>query len=121
MRIVFVQYGDYRTAVKNFAAGGAETYAAQRYSVDLVASLAQQHEHVSVICVNADPHDERLANGVHVQGLRLYSEVSVPELVARVAELRPTHLISRSPIRPLLRWGARSGVRTLPLLATSFP
>jgi len=38
-----------------------------------------------------------------------------------VAELRPTHLVSRSPIRPLLRWGTRSGVRTLPLLATSFP
>ncbi len=121
MRIVFVQSGDYRTAVQNFAAGGAETYAAQRYSVDLVALLAQRHEHVSVVCVNADPHDEQLANGVHVQGLRLYSQVSVPELVTRVAALRPTHLISRSPIRPLLRWGVRSGTRTLPLLATSFP
>ena len=121
MRIVFVQYGDYRVAVENFARGGEETYAAQRYSVDLVADLARKCEHVSVICVNADPYEEELANGVHARGLRLYRDVTVPELVARVAELRPTHLVSRSPIRPLLRWGTRSGVRTLPLLATSFP
>jgi glycosyltransferase involved in cell wall biosynthesis len=121
VRIVFVQYGDYRSAVENFAAGGEETYSAQRYSVDIVAELARKHEHVSVVCVNADPHEETLANGVHVQGLRLYDQVSVPELVKRVAALRPTHLISRSPIRPLLRWGTRSGARVLPLLATSFP
>src|SRR5258706_16448527 len=94
LRIVFVQYGDYRTAVENFAAGGAETYAAQRYSGDLVSELAQRHEHGAVICVNTDPHDERLGDGVHVQGLRLYSQVSVPGLVARVAAVRPTHLIS---------------------------
>jgi glycosyltransferase involved in cell wall biosynthesis len=121
VRIVFVQYGDYRVAVENFAHGGEETYAAQRYSVDLVAELARRHERVSVLCVNADAYEEELANGVHAQGLRLYREVSVPELVTRVAALRPTHLVSRSPIRPLLRWAIRSGVRTLPLLATSFP
>jgi glycosyltransferase involved in cell wall biosynthesis len=121
MRIVFVQYGDYRAAVHNFDSGGAETYAAQRYSVDLVADLVRTHESVSVICVNADPYEEHLSNGVQAQGLRLYSEVSERELVTRVAALAPTHLITRSPIRPLLRWGVRSGTRTLPLLATSFP
>jgi glycosyltransferase involved in cell wall biosynthesis len=120
-RIVFVQYGDYRAGVENFARGGEETYAAQRYSVELVAELARKHESVSVVCVNADPYEEELANGVHAQGLKLYRDVSEPELVERVAALRPTHLVSRSPIRPLLRWGTRSGVRTLPLLATSFP
>ena len=120
-RIVFVQYGDYRAAVANFAGGGEETYAAQRYSVDLVAQLAREHEQVSVICANTDPYEEKLANGVHTQGLRLYRDVSEAELVARVAALHPTHLVSRSPIRALLRWAANSGVRTLPLLATSFP
>ena len=120
-RIVFVQYGDYRTAVENFARGGEETYAAQRYSVDLVTDLARKHEHVSVVCLNSDPYEQVLPNGVHTQGLRLYRDVSEPELVARVQALRPTHLVSRSPIRPLLRWAASSGVRALPLLATSFP
>ena len=120
-RIVFVQYGDYRFAVRNFEAGGAETYAAQRYSVEIVAELAKQHELVAVVCLNADPYEERLPNKVLTQGLRLYSQVSEAELVERVAALRPTHLVSRSPIRPLLRWGIRSSVRTLPLLATSFP
>ncbi|HTO68374.1 MAG TPA: glycosyltransferase family 4 protein [Myxococcota bacterium] len=121
MHIVFVQYGDYRSTVLSFAQGGEETYAAQRYSVDIVADLARRCERVTVVCVNADPYDERLPNGVYAQGLRLYSQVSVPELVKRVAELRPTHLVSRSPIPPLLRWALRANVRTLPLLATSFP
>jgi glycosyltransferase involved in cell wall biosynthesis len=38
-----------------------------------------------------------------------------------VAAQRPTHLVARSPIAPLLRWGLERRVRTLPLLATSFP
>jgi glycosyltransferase involved in cell wall biosynthesis len=121
VRIVWVQYGDYRAGVENFARGGEETYAAQRYSIDLTTDLARTHERVSVICVNTDPYDEVLPNGVHVMGLRLYSQVSVPELVKRVAALRPTHLISRSPIPPLLRWAVQSKVQILPLLATSFP
>ena len=121
MRIVFVQYGDYRASFQNFAAGGAETYAAQKYSTEIVADLAKEHELVAVVCVNADPYEEKLPNGVVTHGLRLYKQTTEAQLVKRVAALRPTHLVSRSPIRPLLRWGIRSGVRTLPLLATSFP
>ena len=66
-RVVFVQYGDHRAGVENFARGGEETYAAQRYSIDLVTELSRKHEFVSVICVNADPYEEELANGVRVQ------------------------------------------------------
>lgn len=89
--------------------------------MDLVTDLARKHEHVSVVCLNSDPYEQELPNGVHTQGLRLYRDTSESELVERVQALRPTHLVSRSPIRPLLRWAASSGVRTLPLLATSFP
>ena len=121
MRIVFVQYGDYGAAVRNFERGGAETYAAQRYSVELVAALTRRAEYVHVICVDADPYREQLSNGVHASGMRLYKQVSESDLVAAVAREQPTHLISRSPIRPLIRWGGRNGVRTFPAFATSFP
>jgi glycosyltransferase involved in cell wall biosynthesis len=121
MRIVFVQYGDYGAAVRNFAQGGAETYAAQRYSVDFVAGLTRQAEQVSVICVDADPYSEQLSNGVRASGMRLYKQATEADLVAAVARERPTHLVSRSPIRPLIRWGGRNGVRTFPSFATSFP
>jgi hypothetical protein len=42
MRLLFVQYGgDYREAVERFAAGGGETYYAQKYSVDAVAEIGK--------------------------------------------------------------------------------
>ena len=61
MRITFVQFGDYAEAVHRFAKGGAETYYAQRYSVEFVGDLATKVEDVTVICVDAEPCDERPA------------------------------------------------------------
>lgn len=121
MRIVFVQYGDYRAAIRNFDLGGAETYAAQRYSVGQVAALAARAERVVVICVDADEYREQLSNGVWASAMRLYSRATVSDLIAAVARERPTHLIVRSPIRQLIRWGVRNDVHTFPFFATSFP
>lgn len=121
MRIVFVQFGDYRDAVRRFARGGAETYHDQRFTVDFVGSLAREAEHVCVIACGADPHDEEVPNGVHSVGMRLWKQASEADLVARIELARPTHLIARSPLLRVLRWGIRSGVRVLPLLADSFP
>jgi glycosyltransferase involved in cell wall biosynthesis len=121
MRITFVQYGDYREAWKNFERGGGETYAGQRYSVEEVRRLADQAEDVCVISVATEPYEERLSSGVRALGRRLYEVIAEAELVELVAAQRPTHLVARSPIVPLLRWGLAQGVRTLPMLATSFP
>jgi glycosyltransferase involved in cell wall biosynthesis len=121
MRITFVQYGDYREAWHNFERGGDETYAGQRYSVEEVRRLAEKAEDVCVISVAVDSYEEVLSSRVRALGRRLYQAISEVELVGLVAAQRPTHLVARSPIVPLLRWGLAQGVRTLPMLATSFP
>lgn len=121
MRITFVQYGDFGEAVRRFDTGGEETYAAQRYSVDLVRGLRRHAEDVCVICLAASSPEQKHADGVRTLGVRLYRELDEDGLAALVAQQRPTHLVSRSPIVKLLRWATRNGVRTLPLLATSFP
>jgi glycosyltransferase involved in cell wall biosynthesis len=121
MRITFVQYGDFFEAAQRFDAGGDETYAAQRYSVNLVRDLKREFEDVCVICL-AESYSERvLPDGVRTLGLRLYHDGDEDSLTQLVAQQRPTHLVPRSPLVKLLRWSAAHGVTTLPLLATSFP
>ncbi len=121
MRITFVQYGDYREAVLRFADGREETYYAQKYSVELVGKLTETVEDVCVICVASQPYEADLPTGVRTYGMPLYKGATVQDLVRLVAEQRPTHLVARSPIVPLLKWGLRQAVRVLPLMATSFP
>ena len=41
-RLAFGQAGDYAEAFDRFAAGGRETYYAQRYTVDFVGRLASR-------------------------------------------------------------------------------
>lgn len=121
MRITFVQYGDFRDAALRFASGGDETYASQRYSVDSVLQLTERAEEVCVISVTDTPYDEWLDGGVHVIGRQLYEKTTENELVELVAAQRPTHVVARSPIVPLLRWSLKNGLKTLPIFATSFP
>ena len=70
VRLTIVQYGgDYRETYNRFAKGGKETYYAQRYSVNLVGSLAQRLDQVAVICgVSEERYDTLLENGVRAIG-----------------------------------------------------
>ena len=120
-RLTIVQYGDYREAVLNFEQGGDEGYYAQRYSVELVQAIASESDDVTVICVNTDPYEDTVAGGVHTIGMRLYEQTSVDDLIRAVASRRPTHLMPRSPIVPLIKWSLANEITTLPILATSFP
>ncbi len=121
MRLTFVQYGDYREAALNFAQGGEEGYYAQRYSVEIVADIAKEAEDVCVICVTSEPYDEVLPSGVRTIGRPLYKGFTVRDLIALVADQKPTHLLPRSPIVPLLKWSLANNITTLPIMATSFP
>ena len=78
LRLTIVQYGgDYRQAFERLSSGGKETYYAQRYSVNLVGSLAQRVEQIAVICaVSETTYDFVLANGVRAIGAGLKSGVS---------------------------------------------
>ena len=122
MRLTIVQYaGDYREAWERFESGGKATYQAQRYSVDFVASLAEQHEQVAVICALSDErYDAALPNKVRAIGAGLRPGFHPRELVPFLASTAPDRLILVTPMVPLLQWARRNRVRTLATLADSF-
>src|SRR5688572_29191619 len=113
--VVFVQYGDYRQAVRRFAEGGAETYVAQRYSVDHVGGLTKRMA-VTVVCLPAEPHDEMLPNGVRWIGLGHDPSKQDPRLIGVLEQLDPTDVVMTTPHLPALAWCLLRGTRVLPLL-----
>ena len=123
MRLVFVQHGAYAEAARRLAAGGPETFYAQRYSVDFVGELAGRLGDVRVLHLGHDDPEEQLPSGVRSLGLNLYPpgrrgrHLEVLRLLER---LRPTHLVLVSPLPFVLAWALARGVRTLPLFADSF-
>lgn len=120
-RIVFVQHGDYREAAQRFAEGGDEAYAAQRYSVELVANLTRSAS-VTVITLAVPDYRERLDSGVLAIGLSAASggRPAASRLLRELEGLRPTHLVLRTPWLPLLAWSLVRVPHVLPLLADSF-
>ena len=124
-RLTMVQFGDYAEAVWRFANGGAETYYAQKYSVEFVASLAARKdiESLTVINVSSNQAAAELPNGVRTLGVELYPKGQRPryrQLVDAVKQTSPTHLVVVSPIMPLIRWGVRARIPVLPMFADSF-
>ncbi len=122
-RVVIVQYaGDYREAFERFASGGAETYYAQRDSVDLVGTIRKQVGDVTVICgITSEPYDQVLANGVRAIGAGFKNTVVDKDIIPLIAAQQPTHLILRFPSRPLLSWAIKAKLKILVTLADSFP
>jgi len=124
-RIVFVQEGNYAEAEKRFSVGGDETFFAQRYSVEYVASLVSREdvEDVTQICFSEDLEEERLPSGVLQLGLIQWPEGAphrTSELVDLVLAQNPTHLITNTPSTPLIRTARDAGIDVFPLLADSF-
>ena len=123
LRLTIVQYaGDYREAFERLSAGGKETYYAQRYSVNLVGSLAKRVEQVAVICaVSETSYDSVLANGVRAIGAGLKPGFHASELIPVLAKTQPTRLSLTSPMVQVLRWANANQVRTIAPLADLFP
>ncbi|MCU0527387.1 MAG: glycosyltransferase [Elainella sp. Prado103] len=122
MRLLIVQYiGDYREAFQRFAAGEEETYYAQKYSVDFVAKLGQQVEQVGVLCcITTEVYDEVLENGVRAIGAGFQGEVNFDQIVQKIAQFRPTHLVINTPVRKLLKWVTEQQLAALVVIADSF-
>lgn len=124
MRLLIIQYaGDYREAVQRFAAGGGETYYAQKASVEAVASLTDQVKEVIVLCcITTEPYNEILPNGVRAIGVGCSPQEKLPikKIIQLIQEQKPTHLLVRTPILEVLRWAIRHQVPTLATLADSF-
>jgi glycosyltransferase involved in cell wall biosynthesis len=123
MRVLIVQYaGDYREANQRFSQGGDENFYAQKHSVEVVAKLAQKVDEVATLCfMTEEPYNEVLENGVRAIGAGFQDQINKAKLIQIVESFKPTHLVLRTPNKPLLRWAIRHKVKTLPLLADSFP
>lgn len=121
MRVLIVQYaGDYREAVYRFADHQAETYHAQKYSVDAVAAIGQAVEEIAVLCCLTDtPYNERLPNGVRGIGAGP-NKVNFKAIVQLIAAYQPTHLVLSVPSREILSWAIQAKMPTLAVFADSF-
>jgi glycosyltransferase involved in cell wall biosynthesis len=122
MRLVIVQYaGDFREAANRIQASGAETYYAQKYSIDAVAALVGRCESVSVLCcLTAEPYDVVLDNGVRAIGAGFTSVVDEAKIVELTAALNPDRLILRTPMRALFAWAVARKIRTIGIFADAF-
>jgi len=121
-RVLVVQYaGDYRETFHRLAAGGGETYFAQRYSVGCVASLISATCSVMVIAlITSERYREVLSNGVEAVGFgpRGGDEETAALEVAK--EFQPTHLLLRAPLMGFMRWGVAADCSVALSLADSF-
>jgi hypothetical protein len=120
MRLVYVQYGDYAEALRRLDEGGAETYQAQRHTVEWVRRTAERHP-TCVICLNSSSRTEETVAGGRVLciGRSLYEKDSPWDIAALVEAQKPDAVICRTPLCSVLDWAGRHGVACLPLLADS--
>jgi glycosyltransferase involved in cell wall biosynthesis len=121
MRLLFVQYaGDYREAYECLAAGGGETYYAQRYSVDTVADIGKTIEEVIVLCcITKEPYNEVLQNGVRAIGAGFEKDIQINKLIKLIEEEKPSHLIMRTSIREVFWWAVTNKIPTIATFAES--
>jgi glycosyltransferase involved in cell wall biosynthesis len=122
LRLTIIQYaGDYREAFNRFTLGGKETYHAQRYSVDVVGSLAQKLDQVCVICaLSEEKYDILLGNGVRAIGAGLKQGFHPSRVIPELVKSQPTRVSLTTPMVPILRWANANRVRTIAPLADSF-
>jgi glycosyltransferase involved in cell wall biosynthesis len=121
-KVVFIQFGNYAEAYERLAAGGEETYFAQRASVEAVGELARRVDEVCVLCVNQSAQERVVANGVRTLGIPVYApeRADVANLLGAVERQAATHVVLCVPMVPVLRWAAARRLRVLAILADSF-
>jgi glycosyltransferase involved in cell wall biosynthesis len=124
-RITIAQFGDYADAYWRLANGGMESYYAQKYTLDYIASVAAAPdvEALTVISCSEDLPESQLPNDVRVAGVKLYPAGKPPayaQLLEAVKKSRPTHLIAMTPCLSLIAWAVRQRIAVLPMFADSF-
>ncbi len=118
-RVLFVQYGDFRAALRNFEAGGEETYMDQRKSVEFVQTMSASAD-VVVAAASAAPYDEFVAPGLRVIGIRR-SDIYGSDLPTRLLDdVQPSLCVPRFPHTPLIQALVARGIRAFPCFADIF-
>jgi glycosyltransferase involved in cell wall biosynthesis len=119
MRIVILQFGDYADAYRRFQSGGHETYRDQRLTVNYIASLAPNHE-VMTVAACGRVHEDELALGVWSIGVQRDLIWDSSRLWPLLDRLTPDAFICRVPNWVALAWAANNQVPTLPIFADTF-
>jgi glycosyltransferase involved in cell wall biosynthesis len=117
-RILFVQYGDFREAYQRFAAGGEENYRDQRSSVNFVSSLAPRHC-VTTLAFTDENYQSELAPNLYAWGVK-HDTLGPRGISEAFEEIKPTHLVLRTPHLGVLREARRVGCWVLPCFADIF-
>lgn len=124
IRLLKISYaGDYREAVKRFAAGGEETYYAQRHSVDSFAEIGRRVESIAHLCyVTNEPYNELLDNGVRAIGAGLNPQKKFDRVLLKelIEQQNPTHLAVCFPDHWALKWAIKNKTKAIAILADSF-
>lgn len=122
VRLLIVQYtSDYREAVKRFAAGGDETYYAQKYFVNAIAEIGEKIDEAAVFsCIAEKSYNQILENGVRAIGTGFEQKIQARRLFELFEEYSPTHLVTMTPIRDILDWAIKRRVKTIVTMADSF-
>jgi glycosyltransferase involved in cell wall biosynthesis len=117
--IVFLQYGDYKSAITNLNSGGSEQYYAQAHSVNYVASLTEEFRQVTVICLVEDYVYQQMENGVGVIGINI-AKHGVNKVLKFLSGVEISHIVLRTPMSSILFFAIRRKIKILPILADSF-
>jgi glycosyltransferase involved in cell wall biosynthesis len=132
LRLMVIQFGDYREALLSREACRPETYRAQYYSMACFDKVWSRGQGL-VVCLDTEPYDQiwqniRLVGGRFIPaggGWQYFQKVwaSCNNLILLANEFAPSHLIIRTPDWPMLfvgAWALRQGIPLLPLLADYF-
>ena len=125
MRLLMVQHGgDYREAVQRLAAGGQETYYAQRYTVETLAKIGREIGEAAVLCyLTQEPYSKVLENGVRSlgAGYQQHQSVDHSKIFSLIEEYNPDRIIVQFLDRPLLNWAVKQNRRVMVMLADAPP
>ncbi len=132
VRLLVIQFGDYRAALLARERGQPETYRAQYYSMACVETFCAGGEAL-IICLDTEPYDWTWRNFHLVGGRWLPTGRGVAylgqvwqasaRLLTRARAFAPTHVLIRTPAWPMLwvgRWAVRHRIPVLPLFADYF-
>lgn len=116
--ILFIQTGDFRETYLRLANGGAETYRDQKKSVDFVASLAPTARTTTLV-FGSESYQTELTPNLWSAGLQ-QSALRASDIAGIFDEVRPTHVILRTPHLGALKEAQRRGIWLLPSFADIF-
>lgn len=121
-RVLLLLYaGDYRSIYFRMKAGEVTEHHSHPFVMEALPRLISKVEEIAILCCKSqDAYNEEIYPGFRTIGTGFDPEERSADLVSLVADYNPTHLIVRTPIRPIFHWAIQNKIPTITLLADSF-